>query len=149
MSSVHMSLANSHWKNLEKNREVIIIFDGPHGYISPLYYENPRKLVPTWNYTTFIMKGEASIIKDNDWLLNSVNELTDKYEIQSQWKDEVDKEIINHLSKGIVGIRIKIISTEAKFKISQNKSESENQNIVNGINEFNPSLANMMKKYSI
>jgi transcriptional regulator len=47
--SSHMARANPHWRSLAGNPEVLVIFQGPHAYISPALYED-RVSVPTWNY---------------------------------------------------------------------------------------------------
>jgi transcriptional regulator len=48
----HVAKANLHWKHLENNpHNTLVIFHGPHAYISPANY-NTREAVPTWNYGT-------------------------------------------------------------------------------------------------
>lgn len=68
-------------------------------------HENPSKGVPTWNYSTVIIEGVAEIIDSSEWLLGSVIEFTDKFEKDSSWKDSVDKDYLENLSKGIVGVK--------------------------------------------
>lgn len=57
----HFAKANSHWKKLNKS-EVKVVFNGPHGYISPRNYENPD--VPTWNYSSVHVSGTLTIIDE-------------------------------------------------------------------------------------
>src|SRR4051794_27392492 len=44
----HMARANPHWQELEA-QTVLVVFSGPHAYISPTWYE-AENVVPTWNY---------------------------------------------------------------------------------------------------
>src|SRR5204863_3281469 len=44
----HFARANSQWKTFAEDREVLVIFQGDHGYITPSWYE-VHPSVPTWN----------------------------------------------------------------------------------------------------
>ena len=120
------------------------MFDSPHGYISPSWYSSPTTNVPTWNYTTILIEGSVELIDSTKWLLNSVIELSDAYETSSKWKDTVDKNYLNSLLAGIIGLRIKVEAINSKFKLSQNKSETELSNLTK--NMENEPLSRLMKK---
>jgi len=141
----HFARPNPHWKYLMDNPSVTVMFDGPHDYISPSWYENPTKDVPTWNYSTVIMKGVAGITDSSEWLLQSVMELSDKFENDSSWKDSVDKDFLRGLSKGIVGIKIQVKEIQSKFKLSQNRSELDKNNVMNELSSRNEELAELMR----
>src|SRR4051794_26871215 len=55
----HLAKANLHWQQFE-NDEILVIFQAPHTYISPLLYEKPEN-VPTWNYIAVHAYGRAKL----------------------------------------------------------------------------------------
>lgn len=60
----HMSRANPMWKLFDKNAEVLVIFQGPHTYISPTWYNHLN--VPTWNYQAVHVNGRPRLVEDHD-----------------------------------------------------------------------------------
>ena len=75
----HFATANSQWVDLE-GQEILVIFQGPHCYISPSWYET-QETVPTWNYVTVHVKGRVQLLKGEDpRLWQSMVALTEKYE---------------------------------------------------------------------
>ena len=121
------------------------MFDGLHDYISPSWYESPSKGVPTWNYSTVIIEGIAEIIDSSEWLLKSVMEFTDKFEKDSSWKSSIDIDYLGNLAKGIVGIKIDVKEVHSKFKLSQNRSEIDKNNVINELSRRNKGLSELMR----
>ncbi|SFF98638.1 FMN-binding negative transcriptional regulator [Neptunomonas qingdaonensis] len=73
----HCAKANPHWKELD-NKEVLIIFSGPHSYISPSWYaQSPA--VPTWNYAAVHAYGIVSLLDDKQ-TLDAVEAVVGQYE---------------------------------------------------------------------
>ena len=75
----HLSRANPHWKTLAEGNEAMMIFQGPEGYITPNWYPSKAqhgKAVPTWNYAVVHAYGRPEVMKEKDWLLRHVGELT-------------------------------------------------------------------------
>jgi transcriptional regulator len=141
----HIAKLNPHWKFLQYNPDVVVMFDGPHGYVSPTLYTDPIKNVPTWNYSTVIAKGNVEIIQSKDWLIDSTIELSNKYEKDSTWKDNVDTSYVSNLTHGIVGIKIHVTQLEGKFKLSLNQDEESRMNVIQDFEKTNPELAWEMK----
>ncbi|MGN5651623.1 FMN-binding negative transcriptional regulator [Bacillus sp. Brlt_9] len=125
----HFARPNEQWKDSE-NQEVLAVFQGPHSYISPSWYET-KDAVPTWNYVAVHVYGELEIVEDEQELRDSLQELVRKYENpQSTYSlNDVDPNYMGGLSKGIVGFKIKINKIEGKAKLSQNHSV-ERRNLV-------------------
>lgn len=130
----HMARANPQWKHFE-NGEVLVIFQGPHGYISPSWYEG-KKVVPTWNYVTVHAYGTAKII-DGDALTKLIDQTVASYESgrPKPWKAELPAEFKESLMKAIVGFEIPIGRMEGKFKLGQNRSAADLQGAVEGLRE--------------
>lgn len=111
----HFARPNPQWHDIE-GQTVLAIFQGPHCYISPSWYESSKE-VPTWNYVTTHIYGEMELIDD----LDSLQEMVWKYEApnSSYQLQGVGEKRLANMSKGIQGFRIKITSMEGKAKLSQ------------------------------
>jgi transcriptional regulator len=123
----HMALGNSQWRTLHADREVLVIFQGAHSYITPSWYENPLS-VPTWNYATVHAYGFPRLIEDHALLYTHLRSLVAKHEQQfaDQWQlDALPADYIEKMMKGVVGFEIQLTRLEGKWKMSQNRSESE------------------------
>lgn len=126
----HMAKANPHWKLLESGKESLVIFHGPHAYISPSLYEN-RESVPTWNYAAVHVYGHARVVSEPEQLLQEVRELIDAFDPAyfAQWSALSDKFRYGML-KQIVGFEMAATRIDAKFKISQNRSQKDQAAVI-------------------
>jgi transcriptional regulator len=146
----HFARPNEQWKDAE-NQQVLVVFQGPHCYISPSWYET-MKAVPTWNYVSIHISGKMEIIEDEKVIFNSLNDLVDKYESPDSPYNlkGVEPSFIEGMSKGIVGFRIKITKIEAKAKLSQNhpveRQELIIKNLENTYKQDNKQVASLMRK---
>ena len=130
----HMARANDQWRTFQPDKEVLAIFGGAHTYISPRWYSHTGN-VPTWNYQAVHAYGMPQVVNDPDELYEILTRLVDRYESNSGANpeyhlDSLPKELILEKMKGIVGLRIRLTRVEAKFKLSQNRSQPERENIV-------------------
>lgn len=127
----HFARPNNQWKDIE-NQKVLVIFQGPHSYISPSWYETD-KAVPTWNYVAVHVYGQMELVHDDQALYDSLRELVDKYEQpdSSYSLNKVNPDYIKGMSKGIVGFKIKITRMEGKAKLSQNHPVERQELVIN------------------
>lgn len=131
-------------------QNILAIFQGPHCYISPSWYET-NKAVPTWNYVSVHVYGQVEII-DGEELMDSLLELVLKYEEpnSSYQLEQVDPHFIEGMTKGIVGFKIKIDRIEGKAKLSQNhpieRKELIIQRLEQSLKEDEQQIASLMKK---
>lgn len=119
-------------------KEVLVVFQGPHSYISPAWYVN-RAEVPTWNYATVHVFGKPKIIDDPAELNKMVKELTHFHEDQenTNWKlNEVPEKEYNTDLKAIVGLEIEISKMEGKFKFNQNKSDKDQKSVISKMDDL-------------
>jgi len=123
----HVARANAHWRALERTSQVLAIFTGPHGYVSPTWYAE-RRGVPTWNYTVVHVHGSAQAVDDAERTRKHVEALAAKYESgrPAPWVPEYDTRRL----AGIVGIDIRVTKLEGKFKLSQNRSDADRARVV-------------------
>lgn len=146
----HFARPNEQWKDGE-NQKVLVVFQGPHCYISPSWYET-TKAVPTWNYVSIHVYGKMEVIKDSKVIFDSLNDLVTKYEKPASPYNlnDVEPSFIEGLSKGIVAFKIKITKIEAKAKLSQNhpveRQELVIKHLENTTNHDNVQVASLMKK---
>jgi transcriptional regulator len=120
----HFAKANPHWQSLA-NRETLVVFPGPHSYVSPSLYAEQLS-VPTWNYIAIHARGTLSLVEDNsgkEALLAALIEANDPAYLE-QWHSLPDG-FRRTMLAGIVGFRIPIDRIEGKFKISQNRPEPD------------------------
>jgi transcriptional regulator len=120
----HFAKANPHWQSLA-NRETLVIFPGPHTYVSPSLYAEELS-VPTWNYIAIHAYGTLSLIEDDsgkEALLAGLIQANDPA-YSEQWHSLPDG-FRRTMLAGIVGFRIPITRIEGKFKISQNRPEAD------------------------
>jgi len=124
----HFAHANPHWKTLA-NREVLVVFPGPHSYVSPTNYVEELS-VPTWNYIAVHAYGTLQLVEDEagkDALLAGLIQSTEPA-FAEQWRSMPDG-FRRTMLAGIQGFRIPIARIEGKFKISQNRAPQERINV--------------------
>lgn len=123
----HFAKANPHWTALEQ-AETLVIFTGPHAYVSPQHYEK-RESVPTWNYLAVHAYGEGRVV-DGEATLDGLNELIHEHETgyQEQW-DALSERYREGMLRGIVGFEMAVTRLEGAAKLSQNKSTQERTSI--------------------
>ena len=120
----HCARANPQWKYLQSRPEALIIFTGPHAYMSPRVYPDLVR-VPTWNYISVHVKAKARIIDDaetKDVLLKQL--ITDHESAYAdQWRSLPDKYTQQMLS-AIVGFELEVLDMQSKFKLNQHRPEA-------------------------
>jgi len=124
----HFARANRHWQALA-GRETLVVFPGPHSYVSPTLYVDPIS-VPTWNYIAVHACGTLSLIEDEpgkDALLTGLIQAHEP-SFAEKWR-QMPSDFRRSMLAGIVGFRIAITRIEGKFKISQNRDEAERRNV--------------------
>jgi transcriptional regulator len=126
-----MARANPQWRHFEDGREVLVIFTGPHAYISPAWYAS-APAVPTWNYTAVHAYGTPCIISDHHRFAHRLHELVEFYESgrEERWSGEMPAEFRDRLMHGIVGVEIEITRLEGKFKLSQNRPTEDREPVI-------------------
>ncbi len=131
----HMAKANAHWKSMKEGEESLVIFHGPHAYISPSLYEL-RESVPTWNYAAVHVYGEPSLFCDEESLMATLHRMINTFEssYMTQWS-ELSEQYRSRMMKHIVGFNIKVKRLEAKFKLSQNRTKGEQSRVIQALNQ--------------
>lgn len=134
----HMARANPQ-ASLAVAGEAMVLFQGPHGYVSPSWYASKAehgKVVPTWNYAAVHCWGRLQVIDDADRLLDLVTRLTMQHEAgrASPWAvEDAPEAFVRAQLRGIVGLRLEISRIEGKRKMSQNRSAEDRAGVRAGL----------------
>jgi transcriptional regulator len=118
----HVARANPHWR-ATTDVESIAIFHGPHAYVSPAWYAEPAKAVPTWNYAVVHAQGTLDVIDDAIETRRILEALVHRFEAnrEAPWTFAMPERERDALVGAIVAFRIRIRRLTAKFKLSQNR----------------------------
>ena len=113
-------------------REALVVFSGPHAYVSPTWYSDRSANVPTWNYAAVHCMG-TPVALDGDQLTH-LSAMAEKYEGAAGWSTkELRPEIAAALPNGVVTFRMEIARIEGKAKLSQNKPVPERVRVIEGL----------------
>ena len=146
----HLMKQTDHHKAFMNNNQALVLFTGPHTYVSASWYENKQQ-GSTWNYMTVHAKGVLRYLPDED-LPGILDELTSYFENNTSSPSlykHLPEEYLNRLMKAIVAFEIEVEQTDAVFKLSQNRDEKSFQQIIGQLEKGNTgaqSIAGEMKK---
>ena len=135
----HVARGNPQWRELGSVEECLVVFQGPHSYVSPSWYATKQetgKVVPTWNYVTVHAWGRPRVVEDTAWLRRQIEDLTASQEQRRAppWAvDDAPEPFIAAQLRGIVGIEIPVTRIEGKWKVSQNRPEADRAGVVAGL----------------
>jgi transcriptional regulator len=124
----HFARANPQWRGLGEGSQALAVFNGPHAYVSPAWYERPG--VPTWNYAAVHVHGRVELIEDKDELSTLVGRMSETFEAGDdpwRWADYADR--FGGMLEHIVGFRMAVEQVEAKFKLGQNRIDADRRNV--------------------
>jgi transcriptional regulator len=127
----HMARNNPQWQDFATGMEVLVMFHGPHAYVSPSWYEPNAMSVPTWNYMAVHAYGVARTLSEAE-LVQALHRLTDEHEksFAAPWKLELTQAMRERMLGAIVGFEIKLNRIEGKFKMSQNRTQQDQRNVI-------------------
>jgi transcriptional regulator len=123
---MHMARNNPQWKEFF-DEEVMVVFSGPHAYVSPRWYEEQER-VPTWNYAAVHAHGIPKLIEDRAAKHASQRRLISM--LDPQWLPKFDalrRDYVEQMLAGIVNFEIAVTRLETRWKLSQNRSRREQE----------------------
>ena len=130
--------------------EVLVIIQGPHGYISPGWYDE-GDFVPTWNHVTAHLYGTPELLSDEE-NFTVLGRLVDTFEdrMPEPVHLDVDEDAARRIARGTVGLRLRVTRFDARLKLSQNKSPEVVDRIITelqaGEHYSSPGLAREMRR---
>lgn len=130
----HFAKANPQWKQVF-DKTSLVIFTEPHAYISPSNYET-ETVVPTWNYIAVHAYGKATPLESVEQKADLLKHTIETFEAgyYQQWQRLPD-DYKSRMMNGIVAFEIEVTDLQAKKKLSQNRSEQEQKNIIQSLSQ--------------
>jgi len=123
----HLARANPQTSALRGGARCLAVFTGPHAYVSPATYV--KKLhVPTWNYTAVHARCEADLLEDDAAIEDVLRRTVARYD--ERWTYELPADFTASLRRAIVGVKLRIVSLEGKFKLSQNRDKEDYDSVL-------------------
>lgn len=145
----HVAKANPVWRSFQENQLLLAIFSEPHAYISPTWYEEEN--VPTWNYVAVHVYGYPRILEGEE-LKTCLANLVNRNEVALGTDlrfENMSEKMIQNSSRGLVAFEIEIQDIQAAYKLSQNRSERDYDNIISELekqeSENSQTIAEEMK----
>jgi transcriptional regulator len=124
----HVARANPHWRSFETGGPALAIFSGPHGFVSPRWYQ-PGNSVPTWLYEVVHVYGTARTLEGETALHPLLESLRAQYD-QTWSMAGLSADYLERMTRAVVGIEIAITRIEAKRKLNQNRSAADIAGVV-------------------
>ena len=142
----HFAKNNPHREHLT-TKQNLIIFNEPHAYISPRYYDKKQQ-VPTWNYMAVHAYGKGKLIQQQSEVFHVLEKMISNFESDylKQWS-ELDMEYKTRMANGITAFEIEIEEIQFKKKLSQNKNEQEQKRIANELDNSANSHEKQVAEY--
>ncbi|HJP98020.1 MAG TPA: FMN-binding negative transcriptional regulator [Rhodanobacteraceae bacterium] len=129
----HLARYNPQWQVAEGGADALVVFQGPHAYVSPAWYpgkrEDPRQ-VPTWDYLAVEARGAITTFNDEPRLYNLLVKLTDRNEDgrAHRWRvTDAPDDYLRKEMRHIVGIELRIESLIGRYKLSQNRNTADQE----------------------
>jgi len=147
----HMARANGHWRTFEQAGEALVLFQGPHAYISPSWY-TVHPSVPTWNYAVVHAYGVPRIVEDPERVVQILRATVTKHEaiFEQPWPMDLPTAYLENMMRGIVAFEIELTRIEGKHKLSQNRSLIDRHGVIEALEEHDDALehevAQMMRE---
>ena len=148
----HVARANPVWREIEEGANVLVVFRGVQGYISPNWYpgkQETHRYVPTWNYEVVHAHGTIHVRDDEKFVRGVVAHLTRQHEAGQPlpWKmgDAPADYLADQLSH-IVGIEIRLTRLDGKRKLNQHHRQPDREGAIKGLEaNGNHGLAQAMR----
>ena len=147
----HIARQNPHWRKLAQ-QQVLVTFSGPHGYISPRWYQSDQA-VPTWNYAVAQVQGQTELLAEAATLAHLAQQIA-KYEPDvaaaiAKMPDAYQQ----NLAAGIVGVKVTVTELTGKLKLGQHRSAADQQGVFSALSA-NPepgaqALAALMQQWQL
>lgn len=137
----HIARANPLWTEVADGAEVMVVFRGAHGYISPNWYPSKHEThrhVPTWNYEVVHAHGRLRVIDDEKFVRGLVARLTRHHEATQPrpWRmGDAPRDYLEQMLRMIVGLEVEVTRLEGKRKLGQNRDARDRDGAIGALHE--------------
>lgn len=121
----HVARNNAQFEHFSAGADALVVFHGPHGYVSPSVYEGKRG-VPTWNYVVVQARGPSRGL-DAQGTVDVLAALTERFD-DTGWRPTYGEEwpdVPKPMLEAIAGFEIRVDAIEGKWKLSQNRTPED------------------------
>lgn len=142
----HVAAANPHAEAIVGGA-TFMIFQGPYGYVSPNWYADPAGAVPTWNFVAVHVHGSIERIDGMPDKRAIVDALSARHEapFARPWTSgKMKPALLEKMLGAIVGFRMTVERIDAKFKLSQNRSEADRCGVITGLERRGTPAADLL-----
>lgn len=135
----HISRQNAQTEAILAGRRAVVVFHGPHSYISPTWYSKPE-VVPTWNFAVVHATGKLKAVADEEAMRSLLTRLIRKFEPPDSPYDlaRLPRSYTSGLIGGILGFELEIDLLEGKFKLGQERNEADRESILKHLQTEKP-----------
>lgn len=130
----HISVQNPQRAAFDGAQRAVIVFRGPHGYISPTWYSKTDSVVPTWNFAVVHASGRPGAITDRTQTHALLAQLIAKFEksVGSSTYDfsKLPESYVTRMMQGIAPFEMEIEALEGKFKLGQERADGDKQGVL-------------------
>ena len=130
-------------------REVLVIVQGLHGYVSPSWYGPEGTEAPTWNFSVAHIYGVPEVLGEEENLA-TLTRLVERFERDVEEPLYLDQDWGRQIAKGTVGLRIPVSRFVCKRKLSQDKDDLSRRQVIAKLREpgpyEHPELADEMER---
>jgi len=124
----HVARPNEQSGHIVEGRRALVVFQGPHSYVSPTWYENPG--VPTWNYAAVHVYGRLKPLTGED-ARGVVERLAARFEGEDAgaWVPDYPDKML----EAIQCFALIDLTVQSKSKMSQNRSETDRIGVIEAL----------------
>jgi transcriptional regulator len=133
--TTHLARANAQYQDLKAGAEALIIFQGPHAFVSPSWYEN-RHTFPTWNYTAIHLRAKPRLIEEPDQIFDILRRTVGTYDtpLGGAWSlDSMPTDYTFLRIRAIAGVEFEIAYIEGKYKLNQDKTPEDRRGVIEAL----------------
>jgi transcriptional regulator len=145
----HVARANNQWRTFDGGAEALVIFHGPHAYVSPAWYVT-SPAVPTWNYAAVHVYGKPAVSADIGFAKAALVDLVDQYEStrSKPWRaDVLAPDLFDKLASAIVAFEMPVERIEGNFKLGQNRSREDRAGMLAGLEREGSLEAELLARF--
>jgi transcriptional regulator len=138
----HLSRQNPQTNTFDGKQTAVVVFRGPHSYISPTWYANTKTdVVPTWNFAVVHATGKLRPVTGKKELNDLLSKLIGKFENYEGTDYDFSKLADSYkygLMAGIIGFEMEIELLEGKFKLGQERNPADKQSLLKNLESAKP-----------
>jgi transcriptional regulator len=155
----HFARADPQCADVEAGVEALLIFEGPHGFISASWYRPDMTNIPsTMNHISVHLRGTPEPIDDEEERFEILRRTLERHEAplaDSRWALEGDGLATSRrIAPQTVAFRLRAEHVEAKAKLSQAMPLPVRERIIERLDDdagphHHPELAALMRRFSL